>query len=86
MRARKRSPKRKKEIPKTRVIDGGKETVRFNDFWPLYATLTVVDERWAEWLDSKVALLINRPNIDVVEYGGKNYDEYVPSYCVTYMV
>ena len=34
-----------------------------------------LDERWAEWLDSKIALLINRDGVDVHEYGGKDYSE-----------
>ncbi|KAI0035628.1 hypothetical protein K488DRAFT_42774 [Vararia minispora EC-137] len=33
------------------------------------------DERWVEWLDSKVALLINRDGVDPREYGGKNYED-----------
>ncbi|KAJ7179566.1 hypothetical protein C8R46DRAFT_1345892 [Mycena filopes] len=33
------------------------------------------DERWVEWLDSKIALLINREAVDPREYGGKGYDE-----------
>ncbi|KAL0565582.1 hypothetical protein V5O48_016438, partial [Marasmius crinis-equi] len=33
------------------------------------------DERWLEWLDSKIALLINRDGVDPRDYGGKNYDE-----------
>lgn len=33
------------------------------------------DERWLDWLDSKVALLINRDNVDPREYGGKSYEE-----------
>ena len=36
------------------------------------------DDRWLDWLDSKVALLINRDGIDVRDYGGKSYDEYAP--------
>lgn len=39
--------------------------------------LVSLDERWLDWLDSKVALLINRDGVDPVEYGGKSYDEYV---------
>jgi hypothetical protein len=35
------------------------------------------DEKWLDWLDSKVALLIDRNGVDPKEYGGKNYDEYV---------
>jgi len=33
------------------------------------------DERWLEWLDSKVALLIDRDGIDPRKYGGKHYDQ-----------
>ncbi|KAJ6627363.1 hypothetical protein B0H10DRAFT_1994098 [Mycena sp. CBHHK59/15] len=33
------------------------------------------DERWLEWLDSKMALLINRDGVDPRDYGGKSYDE-----------
>ncbi|EPT02795.1 hypothetical protein FOMPIDRAFT_1022699 [Fomitopsis schrenkii] len=33
------------------------------------------DERWLEWLDAKVALLINRNGVDPRDYGGKSYDE-----------
>ncbi|KAH7930063.1 hypothetical protein BV22DRAFT_1055685 [Leucogyrophana mollusca] len=33
------------------------------------------DERWLEWFDTKIALLINRSGVDPREYGGKNYDE-----------
>ncbi|CCM03367.1 uncharacterized protein FIBRA_05497 [Fibroporia radiculosa] len=33
------------------------------------------DERWLEWLDSKVALLINRAGVDPRDYGGKSYEE-----------
>ncbi|KZT35530.1 hypothetical protein SISSUDRAFT_1025265 [Sistotremastrum suecicum HHB10207 ss-3] len=33
------------------------------------------DERWIDWLDQKVALLINRDGVDPRDYGGKNYDE-----------
>lgn len=35
----------------------------------------LADERWLEWLDSKVALLINRDNVDPRAYGGKSYEE-----------
>ncbi|KAI0047290.1 hypothetical protein FA95DRAFT_1559257 [Auriscalpium vulgare] len=35
----------------------------------------IPDERWLDWLDSKVALLINREGVDPREYGGKSYDE-----------
>ncbi|RDB17013.1 Serrate RNA effector molecule [Hypsizygus marmoreus] len=33
------------------------------------------DERWLEWLDSKLALLINRDGVDPRTYSGKSYDE-----------
>ncbi|KAI6122847.1 hypothetical protein EDD17DRAFT_1802943, partial [Pisolithus thermaeus] len=33
------------------------------------------DERWLEWFDSKIALLINRAGIDPRDYGGKSYDD-----------
>lgn len=35
------------------------------------------DDRWLDWLDSKIALLINRDGVDPRDYGGKSYDEYV---------
>jgi hypothetical protein len=35
------------------------------------------DERWVEWLDSKMALLVDRDGVDPRDYGGKSYDEYV---------
>ncbi|KAH6915504.1 hypothetical protein BKA70DRAFT_1259143 [Coprinopsis sp. MPI-PUGE-AT-0042] len=33
------------------------------------------DDRWLEWLDSKIALLINREGVDPRDYGGKSYEE-----------
>ena len=36
-----------------------------------------LDERWLEWLDSKLALLINRNGVDPRDYSGKSYDVYV---------
>ncbi|KZT12870.1 uncharacterized protein LAESUDRAFT_689788 [Laetiporus sulphureus 93-53] len=33
------------------------------------------DERWLEWLDSKIALLIDRNGVDPRDYGGKSYEE-----------
>ncbi|KAH7888102.1 hypothetical protein F5I97DRAFT_1865687 [Phlebopus sp. FC_14] len=33
------------------------------------------DERWLEWFDAKIALLINRNGVDPRDYGGKSYDE-----------
>ncbi|EMD40601.1 hypothetical protein CERSUDRAFT_111186 [Gelatoporia subvermispora B] len=39
------------------------------------------DERWLEWLDSKVALLINRDGVHPRDYGGKNYEEELSKAC-----
>lgn len=33
------------------------------------------DERWLEWLDSKIALLLDRDSVDPREYGGKVYED-----------
>ncbi|KAF9076653.1 hypothetical protein BDP27DRAFT_1313687 [Rhodocollybia butyracea] len=33
------------------------------------------DDRWLDWLDQKIALLINRNEVDPRDYGGKSYDE-----------
>ncbi|KAF9246862.1 hypothetical protein BU15DRAFT_69722 [Melanogaster broomeanus] len=33
------------------------------------------DERWLEWFDAKIALLINKHGVDPRDYGGKSYDE-----------
>ncbi|KAI6035578.1 hypothetical protein F5J12DRAFT_794440 [Pisolithus orientalis] len=33
------------------------------------------DERWLEWFDSKIALLINRAGVDPRDYGGKSFDD-----------
>lgn len=35
----------------------------------------IADERWLEWLDSKMAVLIHRNDIDPRDYGGKSYQE-----------
>jgi hypothetical protein len=45
--------------------------------WDVKMSLTSVflDERWLEWLDSKIALLINRDGVDPHIYGGKSYEE-----------
>ncbi|KAI0080659.1 hypothetical protein K474DRAFT_1657465 [Panus rudis PR-1116 ss-1] len=39
------------------------------------------DDRWLEWLDSKIALLINRNGVDPRDYGGKSYDEELSRAC-----
>lgn len=33
------------------------------------------EDRWVEWLDSKIALLLDRNSVDPRAYGGKAYDE-----------
>ncbi|KZP21750.1 hypothetical protein FIBSPDRAFT_919510 [Athelia psychrophila] len=33
------------------------------------------DERWLEWLDTKLALLIDRDGVDPRNYGGQHYDD-----------
>ncbi|KAH9850035.1 hypothetical protein C2E23DRAFT_837171 [Lenzites betulinus] len=43
------------------------------------------DERWLEWLDSKIALLINRDGVDPRDYGGKNYEEELSRACEPYI-
>ncbi|KAI0356500.1 hypothetical protein OH77DRAFT_1423431 [Trametes cingulata] len=42
------------------------------------------DERWLEWLDSKIALLINRDGVDPRDYGGKSYEEELSRACEPY--
>ncbi|KAI0677002.1 hypothetical protein C8Q78DRAFT_960315 [Trametes maxima] len=39
------------------------------------------DERWLEWLDSKIALLIDRDGVDPRDYGGKSYEEELSRAC-----
>jgi TATA-binding protein-associated factor Taf7 len=39
------------------------------------------DERWLDWLDSKIALLLHRDNLNPADYGGKSYEELVSLCC-----
>ncbi|EKM59421.1 uncharacterized protein PHACADRAFT_249892 [Phanerochaete carnosa HHB-10118-sp] len=39
------------------------------------------DERWLEWLDSKLALLITRNGVDPRDYLGKSYEEELSKAC-----
>ncbi|EJU06075.1 hypothetical protein DACRYDRAFT_19390 [Dacryopinax primogenitus] len=32
------------------------------------------DDRWIEWLDARVMLLLKKPDVDPADYGGINYD------------
>jgi hypothetical protein len=34
-----------------------------------------IEDRWVEWLDAKIALLLDRDSVDPRAYGGKAYDE-----------
>ncbi|KAI0773972.1 hypothetical protein C8Q74DRAFT_1368496 [Fomes fomentarius] len=43
------------------------------------------DERWLEWLDSKIALLIDRNGVDPRDYGGKSYEEELSRACESYI-
>ncbi|KIY45137.1 hypothetical protein FISHEDRAFT_67104 [Fistulina hepatica ATCC 64428] len=43
------------------------------------------DERWLEWHDAKLALLISRDTVDPRDYGGKNYDEELTKVVEPYM-
>lgn len=43
------------------------------------------DERWLEWLDSKLALLINRNGVDPRDYLGKSYEEELSKACEQYI-
>ncbi|KAJ7163800.1 hypothetical protein C8R43DRAFT_988713 [Mycena crocata] len=62
-------PTEEKENEKEKDTKGpGKERANDRDW-------RRTDERWVEWLDSKMALLINREGVDPRDYGGKSYDE-----------
>ncbi|KAG8903976.1 hypothetical protein FRB99_002455 [Tulasnella sp. 403] len=39
------------------------------------------DARWTEWLDAKVALLIDRDNVDPIQYGGKDPQKELAKIC-----
>ncbi|KAG8985527.1 hypothetical protein FRB94_004889 [Tulasnella sp. JGI-2019a] len=39
------------------------------------------EERWVEWLTSKVALLTDRENVDPTQYGGKDYQKELSRAC-----
>jgi len=48
--------------------------------WVLALSTLFTDERWLESLDMKIAVLINRDDVDPRDYGGKSYEEYECSY------
>jgi len=39
------------------------------------------DERWCDWLDNKIALLINKAEVDPRDYGGKNPQDELTKVC-----
>lgn len=47
----------------------------FTVFWLLLILRARTEDRWVEWLDSKIALLLDRESVDPRAYGGKVYDE-----------
>ncbi|KAG5639154.1 hypothetical protein H0H81_006413 [Sphagnurus paluster] len=55
--------KEKKDAEKEKDSKGGRGDFKRND------------ERWLEWLDSKLALLIDRDGVDPRVYSGKSYDD-----------
>lgn len=55
-------------------------TYRIAVVWFLALITLFIDERWLESLDMKIAVLINRDDVDPRDYGGKSYDEYESSY------
>lgn len=76
--SRKRCPR--KRSPLTAEMHG--ETVRdvICVFFLCIQGLCIADERWLDWLDSKIALLLDRNSVDPRDYGGKHYDESVRSH------
>jgi hypothetical protein len=43
--------------------------------WLLLILSAIAEDRWVEWLDCKLALLLDRDSVDPRAYGGKAYDE-----------
>jgi len=52
-----------------------KERCVFTALRLLLILSTRAEDRWIEWLDSKIALLLDRDSVDPRAYGGKAYDE-----------
>jgi hypothetical protein len=63
------------KIPKTRIRGNGRRVVRFHCFLTTAYLRGRAEDRWVEWLDSKLALLLDRDIVDPRAYGGKAYDE-----------
>ncbi|KAH8106075.1 hypothetical protein BXZ70DRAFT_1037538 [Cristinia sonorae] len=61
---------KKEEDEKDKVVLKEKQEGRRNG-----VSILKPDDRWLEWLDSKMALLIDRSSVDPRDYGGKHPDE-----------
>lgn len=59
----------------------GSETVSIFISYSLLQLTVIADERWLEWLDSKLAVLLRRDEVDPRDYGGKSYDEELTKAC-----
>jgi hypothetical protein len=51
------------------------EWYAFSIIWLSLILSARAEDRWIEWLDSKIALLLDRDSVDPRAYGGKAYDE-----------
>lgn len=78
------SPRRKNRLPKivvkTRqqrrtIRASGRRVVRFLNYLIVAYPEVRAEDRWIEWLESKLALLLDRDSVDPRAYGGKAYDE-----------
>lgn len=69
--------KEKDTTSKDKAFDGLNKRNGEYKFSIQYGLFThqVLDDRWLEWLDQKIALLINRNGVDPRDYGGKSYDQ-----------
>ena len=63
------------KIPKTRIRANGRRVVRLHCSLIAVSLRGSTEDRWLEWLDSKIALLLDRDSVDPRAYGGKSYDE-----------
>ncbi|KAI0002946.1 hypothetical protein BJV74DRAFT_876354 [Russula compacta] len=55
--------------------DRGKDTAAKEEDSREWKKSARTEDRWVEWLDSKIALLLDRESVDPHAYGGKAYDE-----------
>jgi len=47
----------------------------------IWYSINLVDERWLDWLDSKLALLLKKGEVDPREYGGKDDEDELSKSC-----